>query len=84
MKKIISVLGIILVILLTLSACKIRGGDPGNSTGVSDKQNANILNLVVDTNIDTSLAEDLRYEVAERFDGDVVLCSPSIEEVINA
>ena len=80
MKKIISVLGIILVILLTLSACKTGGGDPGNSTGVSDKQNANILNLVVDTNVDTSLAEDLRYEVTERFDGDVVLCSPSIEE----
>ncbi|MBQ8302599.1 MAG: hypothetical protein IJX97_03505 [Clostridia bacterium] len=80
MKKIISVSGIILVILLTLSACKIRGGNSGNSTGSSDKQNANTLNLVVDTNVDTSLAKDLRYEVAERFDGEVLLCSPSVAE----
>ena len=80
MKKSLSVLGIILVILLTLSACKIRGGNSGNSTEVPDNQNTNTLNLVVDTNVDTSLAEDLRYEVAERFDGEVLLCSPSVEE----
>ena len=82
MKRIITVLGIILSILLTFTACRIGsdGSEPSVDNGASDEQDEATLGLIVDSDVSAMITEKLRYGLSSRFEGKVTVYGPQEAE----